>query len=129
MCPSSGVLGGTFRPRAVTNPPIPRPLHEGFSGALWNAAKVFTAASLADSLIPGRSRAKRVLAGTFGTRGSFTLGWAVFLAGRNSALDNRAAFHQPRSGFDAAEGAGRGAVADPPRPLPQPRPRDEFVNV
>ena len=38
---------------------VGRPLREGVSGALWNAAKVLTAASLALSLLPGRSRAKR----------------------------------------------------------------------
>jgi hypothetical protein len=75
---------------------VGRPLREGVSGALWNAAKVLTAASLALSLLPGRSRAKRFAGGLLGTAGAFALRFAVFHAGKASARDPRATFRQQR---------------------------------
>lgn len=77
---------------------VGRPLREGLSGALWSAAKVLTAASLAVSLLPGRSRTKRVAAGLLGTAGAFALRFAVFQAGKASSRDPRATFHRQRSG-------------------------------
>jgi formate-dependent nitrite reductase membrane component NrfD len=77
---------------------VGRPLREGLPGALWNAARALTAASLALSLLPGRSRAKRVAGGLLGTAGAFALRFAVFHAGRASARDPRASFHGQRHG-------------------------------
>ena len=85
--------------------PVGRPLREGLSGALWSAAKVMTAASLVLSLIPGRSRAKRIAGGLLGTAGALALRFAVFHAGKASSRDPRAAFHQQREGPDPRDAA------------------------
>ncbi|MFP5285886.1 MAG: NrfD/PsrC family molybdoenzyme membrane anchor subunit [Thermoanaerobaculia bacterium] len=78
--------------------PVGRPLREGLSGALWQAAKVLTAASLALSVIPGKARAKRLAGGLLGTAGALALRFAVFHAGRASSRDPRATFRKQRSG-------------------------------
>jgi formate-dependent nitrite reductase membrane component NrfD len=75
---------------------VGRPLREGLSGTLWSAAKAMTAASLLLSLLPGRSRAKRLAGGLLGTAGALALRFAVFHAGKASARDPRATFHQQR---------------------------------
>lgn len=90
-----------------------RPYHEGTAGSLWKAAKLATAASLLVSVLPGSSRPKRVLAGLLGTAGSLSLRFAVFHAGRRSARDPRATFHQQRAGFGAAEVTHAAAVTGP----------------
>ena len=76
--------------------PVGRPLREGISGTLWSAARAMTAASLVLSLLPGRSRAKRLAGGLLGTAGALALRFAVFHAGKASARDPRATFHQQR---------------------------------
>lgn len=78
---------------------VGRPFREGLSGTLWNAAKALTAASLAVSLLPGRSRAKRVASGVLGTAGALALRFAVFHAGGASVRDPKAAFRQQRGGY------------------------------
>jgi formate-dependent nitrite reductase membrane component NrfD len=92
---------------------VGKPLREGLSGALWNAAKVATASSLVLSLLPGESRGKRIAAGVLGTVGAVCLRFAVFHAGRASAMDPRATFSQQRAGYGAAEVTGGRAVAGP----------------
>jgi formate-dependent nitrite reductase membrane component NrfD len=79
-------------------PRVGKPLREGLTGTLWKAAKVATAASLVVSMMPGASRAKRIAAGLLGTAGAICLRFAVFYAGRNSALDPHATFQQQRTG-------------------------------
>ncbi len=76
---------------------VGRPLREGLSGALWKAAKVMTGASLVLSLLPGRSRAKRIAGGLLGTAGALALRFAVFHAGKASSRDPRATFRQQRN--------------------------------
>jgi len=76
--------------------PVGRPLRDGVSGALWNGAKAMTAASLALSLLPGRSRVKRLAIGVLGTAGAVALRFAVFHAGKASARDPRATFRSQR---------------------------------
>ena len=90
---------------------VGRSLHEGVSGALWKAAKGLTAASLLASVLPGRTRGKRAASGVLGTVGSLALRFAVFHAGKSSARDPRATFHQQRLGHGAAEVTGRPAIA------------------
>ncbi|MFN2556187.1 MAG: NrfD/PsrC family molybdoenzyme membrane anchor subunit [Nitriliruptorales bacterium] len=90
-----------------------RQYHEGLAGSLWKAAKVATAASLLTSLLPGSSRSKRALAGLLGTAGSVSLRFAVFHAGRRSARDPRATFHQQRAGLGASEVTDAAAVTGP----------------
>ena len=72
--------------------PVGRPLREGLSGTLWKAARAMTAASLALSLLPGRSRVRRAATGLIGTVGALTLRFAVFHAGKASARDPKATF-------------------------------------
>ncbi len=69
---------------------VGRPLKEGAPGALWTASKVLTAASLALTLMPGQSKAKRV-AGVLGTLAGIGLRFAVFYAGSTSSRDPKAA--------------------------------------
>jgi formate-dependent nitrite reductase membrane component NrfD len=76
--------------------PVGRPLREGVSGTLWSAARAMTAASLLLALLPGRSRTKRLAGGLLGTAGALALRFAVFHAGKASARDPRASFHQQR---------------------------------
>ncbi|MFL6259463.1 MAG: NrfD/PsrC family molybdoenzyme membrane anchor subunit [Thermoanaerobaculia bacterium] len=80
--------------------PVGRPLREGLSGTLWKAARAMTAASLVLSLLPGRSRARRVASGLIGTVGALTLRFAVFHAGKASARDPRATFRPQREGLE-----------------------------
>jgi formate-dependent nitrite reductase membrane component NrfD len=77
-------------------PKVGEPLRRGAPGILWKAAGLLTAASLVTSLLPGRRRKSRVLAGALGLAGSFCLRFAVHYASSASARDPRAAFHQQR---------------------------------
>jgi len=92
---------------------VGRPLKEGLSGSLWHLAKGATAASLAISLLPGRGRWKRRLAGLLGTIGALSVRFAIFYAGIASARDPRATFEQQRAGLGAADVTGRSAVTGP----------------
>jgi formate-dependent nitrite reductase membrane component NrfD len=83
---------------------------QGLPGALWTTAKVATAAALVLSLTPGKSRAKRIATGVLGTVGALCLRFAVFHAGKQSALDPRATFRQQRARRGGAEVTGRAAV-------------------
>jgi formate-dependent nitrite reductase membrane component NrfD len=53
------------------------------AGPLWRAATVLTGASLVVSLLPGRSRAKRAVAGVLGIFGSVCVRFAVTQAGKS----------------------------------------------
>lgn len=79
--------------------PVGLPLQEGVSGALWKTARALTAASLVLSVLPGRSRARRVATGLLGTAGALALRFAVFQAGKTSARDPRATFRRQRENF------------------------------
>lgn len=87
--------------------PVGRPLEEGLPGALWQAARILTGASLVLSLVPGRGRAKRFAGGLLGTAGALALRFAVFHAGKASARDPRASFSRQREG---GGGGGLSAV-------------------
>ncbi len=73
-------------------PQVARPLHNGFTGALWTAASLFTAGAVLVSLTPGGGRGKRWLAGALGLAGSACLRFGIFYAGKRSARDPHAAF-------------------------------------
>jgi formate-dependent nitrite reductase membrane component NrfD len=62
-----------------------KPLRDGLSGALWNAATMCTIASLAISVLPFGGRRKRWLGGAIGIAGGVCLRFAVFYAGKRSA--------------------------------------------
>jgi formate-dependent nitrite reductase membrane component NrfD len=81
---------------------VARPLKTGFSGLLWQTAKVLTLAGIVISIIPGKSRKKRILSGAIGTAASLCLRFGVFYAGRVSARDPRASFEQQRAAVKPA---------------------------
>jgi formate-dependent nitrite reductase membrane component NrfD len=83
---------------AAEVPAVGRPLKQGLSGVLWRTATVLTAASLATLLWKGRTRNGRVISGALGLAGSLAMRFAVHEAGKASALDPRASFHQQRAG-------------------------------
>lgn len=86
------VAGAAMEREAARVPRVARPLHHGVSGALWTAGKILTASSLAVALWPERSKRTRVIAGVLGMLGGLCVRFAVFHAGRASALDPRATF-------------------------------------
>ena len=83
---------------------VGRPLKQGFSGFLWKSAKVLTIASGVISLLPGKSRGKRAVAGLLGTAASLCVRFGIFHAGKASARDPRATFETQR--IARAEAAG-----------------------
>lgn len=85
---------------------VVRPLRTGLSGAVWQASRICTAASLALSLLPGESPRRRRLSGVLGTLGALGVRFATLFAGRSSARDPRATFHRQRK--------DRAAAAPPP---------------
>lgn len=89
---------------------VGRPYRDGFSGTLWRAAKIATAASLILRLLPGGARWRRLLTGLLGTAGSLSLRFAVFHAGSRSARDPRATFQNQRRGYGGQEATGTAAV-------------------
>jgi hypothetical protein len=78
-------------------PRVALPFQRGFSGLLWRSAALLSAASVVIGVLPNRSRAKRVTAGVLGTAGCLLLRVAVEHAGKVSARDARASFHQQRN--------------------------------
>ena len=88
---------------AVRTPRVGRPLNEGVSGSLWAASKALTAASLVLSAGSQRRPWARRLAGATGTAAALATRFAVFQAGKSSARDPRATFHQQRERSGVAE--------------------------
>ena len=79
---------------------VGRPLQQGLSGTLWQAAKVLTIAATLVSLSPGKSKAKRITSGILGSLASLSLRFGIYYAGKASARDPRATFavqrqHEP----------------------------------
>jgi len=66
-----------------------RPLRDGFSGTLWNAATICAVAGLAVSAIPGNHRAKRIATGVLGLAGGVAVRFAIFYGGKRSAREAR----------------------------------------
>ena len=77
-------------------PRVGRPLHEGYSGFLWQTAKALTIASAVVTILPGRSRGKKITSGVLGSLASLCLRCGIFYAGRTSSRDPRASFEQQR---------------------------------
>lgn len=75
---------------------VGRPLNEGLSGALWQAAKVLTITSAVLSAIPGKGKVKRFSAALLGSLASLSLRFGIYYAGKASARDPRASFQQQR---------------------------------
>jgi formate-dependent nitrite reductase membrane component NrfD len=75
---------------------VGRPLKEGFSGFLWNAAKAATVAGIVVSALPGKSRGKRAASAVLGSAASLLVRFGIYYAGKASARDPRASFEQQR---------------------------------
>lgn len=114
----AGKLGalaaGHLFERDVAHPDeVGAPLRRGASGAMWRAAKLLGAASLALLLWPAKQpRALRRASAVLGTLGAIATRFAVFHAGKASARDPQATFRQQRAGLGAAEVTRRGAQAE-----------------
>jgi hypothetical protein len=78
-------------------PKVGEPFREGATAALWKASTVLTAASLVLSLVPGKSRTTRRVAGVLGALGSLALRFAVHYISNASARDPRASFQLQRA--------------------------------
>jgi formate-dependent nitrite reductase membrane component NrfD len=83
-------------------PEVGRALREGAGATLWKASTILTAVGLVLSVLPGRSRVKQIFAGLIGSAGGLAVRFAVFHAGRSSALDPTATFAQQRAGYGAS---------------------------
>ncbi len=82
-------------------PKVGEPLRRGGPALLWKTASALTIASLTLSLIPSRSRKRRIAAGLLGAAGSLCMRFAVHYIGNVSARDPRASFHQQRAAQSA----------------------------
>lgn len=93
-------LAATFALEAEANRinRVGRPLKTGFSGFLWQTAKALTISSMILSVLPGKSRPKRIIAGVLGSAAGLCLRFGIFYAGKTSARDPRASFAQQRIG-------------------------------
>ncbi|ATB44247.1 Formate dehydrogenase O putative subunit [Cystobacter fuscus] len=101
---------------------VGRPLRRGWTGAMWVAAHVCTAASLALDVWPERRRpATKVAAAVLGTAGALLTRFALFHAGKTSSRDPQATFQGQRQGLGAAEVTGHSHASDG-RPLKFPLP-------
>jgi hypothetical protein len=74
-------------------PRVTRPLRRGLPGALWQGARLLTAAGLGLGLLSRRHR----LGALLGTAGAIALRFAVHHAGKHSARDPRASFAVQRA--------------------------------
>jgi formate-dependent nitrite reductase membrane component NrfD len=79
------------------NPRALAPLKQGFAGACWSFARVASLAGLAGSLLPRRAKAVRRALDVVALAGAVALRFAVFHAGKASARDPRATFHEQRA--------------------------------
>ncbi|MBF5043871.1 formate dehydrogenase [Aggregicoccus sp. 17bor-14] len=106
---SAAALAATYavEREAARSESVSKHLHAGVGGALWRAAKACTAAGLALSLLPGRTRAKRVAASVLTQLGSLGMRYGIFYAGKASARDPQATFRAQREGLGAAEVQGQ----------------------
>ncbi len=114
----AGIVAGILAEQAVEREAarverVARPLHEGRAGMLLRTAKALSVASLLLNLAGRRSRRAGLAAGLAGTLGSLAFKWGLFEAGKASARDPRATFHQQRAGYGAAEVTNRAAVDGP----------------
>jgi len=100
---------------------VARPLNQGRTGAMWKAARVCTAASLALGLWPGRRPGTTRAAALLGTVGALLTRFAVFHAGKASSRNPQATFQGQRQGLGAAEVTGHSLASDG-KPLRFPLP-------
>ena len=106
------------REAASHAPRVARPLHQGVSGAMLQAARVLVAASLAVDLWP-RARGRRTgvrdaVAGALALAGTALLRFGIVQAGHASARDPHASFEMQRRGRGGAEEARKRGVAEMP---------------
>ncbi len=88
-----------------------RPLKKGFSGFLWQSAKVLTLAGILLSVAPGKGRKKRIASGLISSAASICLRFGLFHAGKASARDPRASFVMQRARMQSASAGDRQEVS------------------
>jgi formate-dependent nitrite reductase membrane component NrfD len=76
---------------------VAKPLKDGFSGFVWQTAKILTFAGIVLAVAPGKGRTKRVAGGILATAASVCVRFGVFYAGKASARDPRGSFEQQRA--------------------------------
>lgn len=84
-------------------PKVGEPFRKGPAATLWKTATILTAASLVISAVPGKSTAKRRVAGVLGAVGSLCLRFAVHYITNASARDPRATFQLQRRAVAAPD--------------------------
>lgn len=92
-------LGICMEHEAGATPIVARPLQRGLSGVMFRASAALTAASLVLAVLPNSTRKRRRLSGLLGSAGSLLMRFSVEQAGKASARDPRASFHQQRQGM------------------------------
>jgi formate-dependent nitrite reductase membrane component NrfD len=90
------IAGHCMEREAGSTARVARPLTHGMSGRLFTTSKLLTAASLALVLLPRPGKRRAMISGLLGTFGSLLLRFGVESAGKASARDPRASFHQQR---------------------------------
>ncbi|HEX4166054.1 MAG TPA: NrfD/PsrC family molybdoenzyme membrane anchor subunit [Bryobacteraceae bacterium] len=75
---------------------VGRPLKSGFSGFLWQTAKLLTVAGIILAVTPGKRHGKRIASGLIGSAASLCLRFGIFHAGKASARDPRSSFESQR---------------------------------
>jgi formate-dependent nitrite reductase membrane component NrfD len=99
---------------AALVPRVARPLRRGRSGALFRAGQLLALAALGTALLAPRRAVDRLfrrgrrsrlhaLSGVLGLLGTLALRFGIVAAGRASARDPYATFHQQRQGMGARE--------------------------
>lgn len=91
---------------------VGKTLKQGAPGALWTAARVCTAASLALNLWPGQRRWMKTAGAVLGTAGALMARFSLFHGGKAAARDPQATFQPQRQGLGAAEVTGQALASD-----------------
>ena len=108
------VSGAIMEQQASRVERVGRPFRENASGAMWRTAAVLTAGSIFVSVLPGKSKSKRIAASVLGMCGSALMRFSIEQLGKASARDARASFLLQR--VQAEESS----LLPPPQPLARP---------
>lgn len=102
---------------------VGREYRKGRGGFLWQASKALVGASLLLSLLPGKSKKKRMTAAALSAAGALCVKFGIMEIGKASANEPQATFHQQRLGYGAHEVIRRSAVVGPDDQRAAPGPK------